>query len=164
MKKFNRVKKISILLVILTLSSAYLYSKNYKKAKKLFIKAWNTKNKNLKIKLRKKIINLAPNTAYGFFCKAWFQHLKKNYTLAIKNLTKTINLKPNFWQAHFNRGVAYSKLNKYNLAIKDYTKAIEINPQDAKAYLNRAILYRIIGKIILAERDDVKYQSIMQNN
>lgn len=105
--------------------------------------------------LRREIIRQAPNSAYGYFSKAWL--LQKNgsddYEKIIALYNQAIDLEPTLAIAYYNRGIAFKDLGENDKAIEDYSEAIRLNPNHVDAYINRGIVYRRMDYITKAIKD-----------
>lgn len=116
-------------------------------ARELYVQSIATRENYQKIALRKKIIKLAPDSAYGYFSKAWFikntgsGSQKKVVTL----LDKAIVLDSTMATAYYNRAIAHRYLENSEKAFEDYTQTIALMPSYRSAYMNRGVLFQEIG-------------------
>lgn len=116
-----------------------------KKAKLYFSKSVRYCGKN---KLEKaleylnKAIEVYPDYAIFYNCRATLYETFENTKQAIEDLTKSIQLNPKSSFAYNFRGLLYCmKFDDFKKALADYTKVIEVNPNDYEGYYNRANIY-----------------------
>ncbi len=133
-------------IILLFISTQIFTANSNSKALELFNKSVNAVNESHRLRLRKKLIKLYPDSAYGIFCKAWLEQRKKNFSKAIVLYNKAIDKKSKFAEAYTNIGNCYFNQKKYYLAEKHFTKSLNINPRDHIALSNRAYVYLQIKK------------------
>ncbi len=109
--------------------------------KELFEKSWVTQDSTEKRILRQKIVDLSPDSEYGFFCKGWFKTEKGEYEDAVAFFDDAIKQNNEFWQAYYQRGNSYGVLKDYSKAISDISKALELNPGYGEGYFVRGATY-----------------------
>lgn len=116
-------------------------------ARELYEQSITTHEKYQKIALRKKIIKLAPDSAYGYFSKAWFIENKgaRSHKKIVKLLDKAIALDPTMSTAYYNRAISHTALDEFEKAFDDYGQAIDLEPDNRSAYINRGVLFQQIS-------------------
>lgn len=102
----------------------------------LFDKSVKTRDTEEKKKLRKRIIELAPESQYAWFSKAWFAHESDRDT-ALKAYNKAIAIDPKMVVAYGNRGLLKFDMGDRDGAMKDATQAITLDPADAVNFVIR---------------------------
>ncbi len=135
---------IALLLGFTFLSTESLFSQE--DPKELFEKSWTTTNDAEKISLREKIMEVAPDTEYGMFCKGWFLVQKEDYKSSLEYFGKAITINDKFWQAYHTRANVYGMLRETEKAIADLTSAIAVNPGFADSYFVRGATYYSTGE------------------
>lgn len=138
------IKKYKLLVTALLTTSILLFGcTSGQEIREIYNQSIDTKERHEKKRLRQEIIKLAPDSAYGYFSRAWF--LQENNSTDHKKIItlygKAIDLEPALSTAYYNRGIAYKKLDRNNEAIEDYSEAIRINPEYIDAYINRGVAY-----------------------
>ena len=110
----------------------YTELKNYRLAKKLFIK----------------VVNLKPKYTDGYYNLANIFSKLNEEDKAIENYNKVIELDSNYFKAHNNLGNIYRKKGLNKKAIEFYLSALEINSNYKVAYYNLAgvLQFYIINK------------------
>lgn len=127
------------LLTVLLIFSVNLFAQE--DPKELFEKSWVTQDSTEKRILRQKIVEVSPDSEYGFFCKGWFKTEKGEYEDAITFYSNAVKLNNEFWQAYYLRGNTYGVLNDYSNALSDLNKALELNPNYGDGYFVRGATY-----------------------
>ncbi|MCU0444687.1 MAG: OmpA family protein [Microscillaceae bacterium] len=136
-KKDNLFKRNVFLLSICLLGWANaLYAQN-PEVERLFRQSVIEKDVSIKRELRKKIVELDPYGAYGYFCKAWLSEDNKE-TLDLLN--NAILLKNDEWVFYNNRAGTKSNLKDYKGAMEDYNTSIKLNVNEATPYRGRGLL------------------------
>lgn len=134
---------LAFLLMFTLLNGKSLFSQE--DPKELFDKSWTTTDDAEKLSLREKILETAPDTEYGMFCKGWLLVQKEDYKSSLEYFSKAISLNDKFWQAYHTRANVYGMLKESEKAIADLTSSIAINPNYADSYLVRGATYYYSG-------------------
>ncbi|UPY79903.1 tetratricopeptide repeat protein [Leptospira weilii] len=132
------------LFFFLTLSPIFLFSEpESNEAKKLYELSIKTRDENEKNVLRQKIIEISPDSPYGFFSKAYLAEQRNEYDVAESMYLKAVELNPKFAQAYANLGRLMLNLGKpYGYAMDYYQNAIEIEPNNSD--FNSGLCYAYI--------------------
>jgi len=154
------IKFINILILILFLSISVRADSN-NEARDLYLKSIKTSDFDERVELRKKIVEISPNSEYGLFSRAFLNSIDCEYyensvDCSIKTLdlyTDAIKINPKLTVAFVNRGVTYLRLGKHYLAIDDFSEAIRIDPKFLLSYTNRSYSYFVLKKYDLALKD-----------
>jgi tetratricopeptide (TPR) repeat protein len=134
---------IALLLAFTFLNVGKMYSQE--DPKELFEKSWTTTDDAEKVSLREKIMEVAPDTEYGMFCKGWFLVQKEDYKSSLEYFGKAIGINDKFWQAYHTRANVYGMLKESEKALADLTSAISINPDYSDSYYVRGATYYSTG-------------------
>lgn len=134
---------IALLLAFTFLNAGKMYSQE--DPKELFEKSWTTTDDAEKVSLREKIMEVAPDTEYGMFCKGWFLVQKEDYKSSLEFFGKAISINGKFWQAYHTRANVYGMLKETDKAIADLTSSIAINPDFSDSYYVRGATYFSTG-------------------
>lgn len=135
---------IAIILAFTFLNVSTVFSQET--PKEMFEKSWTTTDDAEKLTLREKILETAPDTEYGMFCKGWFLVRNEEYKSSLEYFSKAIVLNDKFWQAYHTRANVYGMLKETQSAIADLTSAIAINPDYADSYYVRGATYYSTGE------------------
>lgn len=149
---------IALLLTFTFLNVGKMYSQE--DPKELFEKSWTTTDDAEKLSLREKILETAPDTEYGMFCKGWFLAQKEDYKTSLEFFSKAIEINNKFWQAFHTRANVYGLLKETDKAIADLTSAIAINPYYTDSYYVRGATYFSTGDKIKGCEDLSKAASL----
>ncbi|MFH1367701.1 MAG: tetratricopeptide repeat protein [Elusimicrobiota bacterium] len=120
----------------------------------LFVESLQTDDNARKKEIREKIIEISPDSAYGYFCKAWLMSIN-NYSdkyEIIDLYNKAIKLKPDLWVAYNNVAMVYMELKRYGKAISLCNKALKYS-DDSKIYLTRGMANGADGRFKDAQND-----------
>ena len=91
--------------------------------------ALRSNNPTLAITECTRAIQLNPNDAQAYFCRALaYDNAGKN-DLAIQDYTEAIRLTPKFSTAYVGRGVAFARKGDFDKAIADYARIIDMRPE-----------------------------------
>ena len=107
-------------------------------AKRLFDIAWDTQDNDTRINNRKKVMELAPESPYGLYCKAWFQRQNSDFQGSLATSEALVVKYPDFWQGYWSRAICIQRIAEFGYKIYsefDYKKVVELNPKFADAYL-----------------------------
>ncbi|MBI3804856.1 MAG: tetratricopeptide repeat protein [Nitrospirae bacterium] len=93
-----------------------------------------------------KIINLAPDSAYGHFSKGWFWAQEENYQMAVEEYQTALQARPSFGEARNNLASAYFHLGKWMESIKEYEEVLRQHPDWSETFLNLGSAYYMSGR------------------
>ena len=88
-----------------------------------------------------KIIDLAPNSAYGHFSKGWFWAQEENYQMAAEEYQIAVQMRPQFGEARNNLASAYFHLGNWSDSIREYEEVLRQYPDWSETYLNLGSAY-----------------------
>src|SRR5579884_1215843 len=88
-----------------------------------------------------KIIDLAPDSAYGHFSKGWFWAQEENYRMAIEEYRIALQIRPQFGEARNNLASAHFHLRNWSESIKEYEAVLREYPDWSETYLNLGSAY-----------------------
>ncbi|EMO84364.1 tetratricopeptide repeat protein [Leptospira santarosai] len=124
---------MKILFFILFVSSVlFATDTNRNEAKKLFERSMKTLKPDEKILLRKQIIEISPESDYGYFSRGYIAEMEKDFENAETLYLKAIEINPKFGQAFANLGYLMMNLGKpYGYAMDYYQNAIQLEPNNS---------------------------------
>lgn len=93
-----------------------------------------------------KIINLAPDSAFGHFSKGWFWAQEENYQMAVEEYRMALQTRPSFGEARNNLASAYFHLGRWTESIKEYEEVVREYPDWSETYLNLGSAYYMSGQ------------------
>lgn len=104
--------------------------------KKMFQQSVDTEDIRLRVQLRRKIAENAPDSAYGLASRAFLLNMANRLSPAeeIALYSKAIELDPALAVAYFNRSHVYLDLKQNDKALEGYQKAISLGFNKAMAY------------------------------
>ena len=91
------------------------------------------------------ILKLNPNSADGYWYRAYAMAEIEKYSEAIEDYSKAIELGDNDTNTFNNRGFAKENLKDFYGAIFDYDTAIKVDSENSLAYFNRGYAKQSIG-------------------
>ncbi|MDP2866229.1 MAG: tetratricopeptide repeat protein [Elusimicrobiota bacterium] len=120
--------------------------------KKLFMQSVQTDDMDQRVKIRMKIYESSPRSAYGLASQAFLLHMSGRISPKdeAQLYTKALELDPSIAVAHYNRARLYEGLGKRAEALEGYKKAIELGYKKTAAYLGLADGYRATKQNALA--------------
>ena len=134
------MKQYIITLLVLAVTAGIALSQD--DAKELFEKSINSSDTTEKRILREKIIEISPESYYGYFARAWFLSCESRDSLSCIYYTKAIESGMMNCYVYNNRGLIWIKLGLHMNAVLDFTRAIEFAPDEiADAYAKRGYAY-----------------------
>jgi len=116
--------------------------------KKMFQQSVATDDMRLRIRLRTKIAESSPESAYGLTSRAFLLTMsgRANPASVAQLYTKALELDPTIGVAHYNRAGYYQKLGEKQKALEGYKTAIAVGYKKADAYVGLADAYRDLGQ------------------
>lgn len=93
-----------------------------------------------------RIIDLAPDSAYGHFSKGWFLGQEGNYKRALAEYRTALEIQPQFGEARHNLATAYFHLGLWPEAIREYEKVLRQYPEWGDTRLNLGSAYYMSGR------------------
>ncbi|ULH29041.1 tetratricopeptide repeat protein [Leptospira weilii] len=91
-----------------------------------------TSNESEKNSLRQKIVDVSPDSSYGYFSKAYLAEIKNEFDIAESMYLKAIELNPKFGQAYANLGRLMLNLGRpYGYAMDYYRNAVDLEPNNS---------------------------------
>ncbi len=92
-----------------------------------------------------KIIDLAPDSAYGHFSKGWFWAQEDNYQMAVEEYRIALQIRPLFGEARNNLASAYFHLGDWSESIREYEEVLRQYPEWGETHLNLGSAYYMAG-------------------
>jgi tetratricopeptide (TPR) repeat protein len=105
----------------------------------------HVKNYYAAIQDLKKVTNMRPDVAYGFFYLGEAYYLYGNDLKAVEYFTQSLQIEPNFTDALFYRAWRRSELGDNRGALIDYEKIIELLPQYPLHRFEESMVYNNMG-------------------
>lgn len=94
----------------------------------------------------RKIIDLAPDSAYGHFSKGWFWAQEENYPMAVEEYQTALQIRPQFGEARNNLASAHFHLGNWSDSIREYEEVLRQNPDWSETHLNLGSAYYMAGR------------------
>lgn len=132
-----------IALALIVLSSCK--NSTTEEAKQLFETTWDIRDKELQITNYKKIMELAPESPYGLYGKAWFLEESHNSQGSLAISKEILSQNPTFWQGWLHSAKCKFSLGDLKGAIQDYDEVIRLNSSYIDAYNMRGFLKDEVG-------------------
>lgn len=88
-----------------------------------------------------RIIDLAPDSAYGHFSKGWFWAHEENHRMAALEYQAALKISPGFGEARNNLASAYFRLGKWPESIREYEAVLRDHPDWSDTYLSLGSAY-----------------------
>lgn len=93
-----------------------------------------------------KIIDLAPDSAYGHFSKGWFWAQEENYPMAVEEYQIALQIRPQFGEARNNLASAYFHLGNWSESVREYEEVLRQYPEWSETHLNLGSAYYMAGR------------------
>ncbi len=119
-------------------------------ADELFMRGWNSKDRNEQVRLYTRVIELDPKRAAAWQNRGFAHFCLGKNDLALADYGKCLEIDPKNGYAYNNRGQILLARGQLDDALKDLNKAIECEPGLAYPYNHRGKLYTRQGKYDLA--------------
>jgi tetratricopeptide (TPR) repeat protein len=88
----------------------------------------------------------APNSSFGYLCRASAWMGLHDYVSAVSDSSKAIDLDPSTGDAYGIRAMARIELGKIKESLGDFDKFVTLQPKNVTAYNNRACAYQCLGE------------------
>lgn len=126
------------------------FTKEELKAKTLFDKSMDMDEQGIgslkeKLQLRQKVAELAPETWFGHFSKAWLAGQNNDLEQEEQELLIVIEMKPDFAEAYDNLGIVYFNTERRGKAVESFRKAIELNSKLVFTWNNLGVVWMSDG-------------------
>jgi tetratricopeptide (TPR) repeat protein len=108
---------------------------------KLFEKILKNNNQEENSATLQKIIDLAPDSAYGHFSKGWFWTQEENYQMAVSEYQAALQIRPQFGEARNNLASAYFNLGHWAESIREYENVLRQYPEWSETHLSLGCAY-----------------------
>ena len=130
------------LLVLLSVLSTFqpVWGKE-DQVEKLFEKVLQNKNLEENRTTLQKIIEMAPDSAYGHFSKGWFWTQEENYQRAVSEYQTALQIHPRFGEARNNLASAYFNLGNWAESIREYEEVLRQHPEWSETHLSLGCAY-----------------------
>ncbi len=147
LSKINKLKKLSIALILISFFSFPLFARNTISLKSMKQLISNKEYKKARDKLEDNKDKYIKNSEYYFLLGRVYQELKSNHR-AFKAYTRSIFLEKNNFKSFLNRGMVKGALGDFDGAFEDLNKANKIQPNKPEYFLNLGIVYASLNKPI----------------
>ncbi len=89
----------------------------------------------LRVEIRKKIIEKSPNSKFGLYCASWLERVNDSPEKALNKANELVKNYPDWEYSYLSRGRAFYDKEHYEKSIKDFDKALTIKKDFKNALL-----------------------------